>query len=143
MNNKKTGPIFSLVPRDRRSTQLVISTSSVVPAAPPKVSPDDAKLLRKLMHQLRHDANEKATMAAARAAFTRIQSASNALPSVIETHKFNSAAAARRRQVAPSGCACKKCGMLSNQTPKNFQQMECLCGGCYTAQYVATEVEFE
>ena len=29
MNNKKTGPIFSLVPpRDRRSTQLVISTST-------------------------------------------------------------------------------------------------------------------
>ena len=28
MNNKKTGPIFSLVPRDRRSTQLVICTST-------------------------------------------------------------------------------------------------------------------
>ena len=28
MDNKKTGPIFSLVPRDRRSTQLVISTST-------------------------------------------------------------------------------------------------------------------
>ena len=28
MNNKKTGPIFSLVARDRRSTQLVISTST-------------------------------------------------------------------------------------------------------------------
>ena len=28
MNNKKTGPIFSLVPRDRRSTYLVICTST-------------------------------------------------------------------------------------------------------------------
>ena len=28
MNNKKTGPIFSLVPRDRSSTQLVICTST-------------------------------------------------------------------------------------------------------------------
>merc|ERR1712185_478249 len=28
MNNKKTAAIFSLVPRDRRSTQLVISTST-------------------------------------------------------------------------------------------------------------------
>ena len=38
-------------------------------------------------------------------------------------------------------CACKKCGMLSNQTPKNFQQMEHLCGDCFTAEYEATEEE--
>ena len=113
------------------------ASPSVVPAAPPKVSPDEAKLLRKLILQLKHDADEKATLAAARAAFTRIQSASNALPSVIETHKFNSAAADRRRQVAPSNCACKKCGtMLSNQTPHSFQQMECSCGDCFQAEYL-------
>ena len=117
------------------------ASPSVVPAAPPKVSPDDAKLLRKLIHQLRHDADEKATLAAARAAFTRIQSASNALPSVIETHKFNSAAADRRRQVAPSNCACVKCGMQSKQSPRHFQQMERLCDDCFTAEYAATEEE--
>ena len=117
------------------------ASPSVVPAASPKVSPEEAKLLQTLIHQLKHDTNEKATLAAARAAFTRIQSASNALPSMIETHKFNSAAAARRRQVAPSGCACKKCGMLSNQTPKHFQQMERLCDECFTAEYAATEEE--
>ena len=122
------------------STAAVLAgfaSPSVVPAASPKVSPEEAKLLQTPIHQLKHDTNEKATLAAARAAFTRIQSASNALPSMIETHKFNSAAAARRRQVAPSGCACKKCGMLSNQTPRNFQQMECLCGDCFQAEYLA------
>ena len=119
------------------------ASPSVVPAAPPKVSPEDAKLLQKLIQQLKHDADEKATMAAARAAFTRIQSASNALPSMTDAHKFNSEAADRRRQMAPSGCACKQCGVVSNHTPKHFQQMECLCDDCYTAQYVATEVEFE
>ena len=117
------------------------ASPSVVPAASPKVSPEEAKLLQTLIHQLKHDTNEKATLAAARAAFTRIQSASNALPSVIETHKFNSAAAARRRQVAPSGCACKKCGMLSNQSPKHFQQMERLCDECFTANCFTAEEE--
>ena len=34
------------------------------------------------------------------------------------------------------------CSDTASQT-KRFQQMECLCGDCYTAQYVATEVEFE
>ena len=34
---------------------------------------------------------------------------------------------------------CKQCGVVSNHTPKHFQQMECLCDDCYTAQYVATE----
>ena len=92
-----------------------------------------AKFLQKLIYQLKHDTNEKATLAAARAAFTRIQSASNALPSVIETHKFNSAAAARWRQVAPSGCACIKCGTQSNQSPKHFQQMGRLRDECFTA----------
>ena len=117
------------------------ASPSVVPAASPKVSPEEAKLLQTLIHQLKHDTNEKATLAAARAAFTRIQSASNALPSVIETHKFNSAAAARRRQVAPSGCACKKCGTLSNQSPKHFQQMERLCDECFTANCFTAEEE--
>ena len=60
-----------------------------------------------------------------------------------QTHKFNSEAADRRRQMAPSGCACKQCGVVSNHTPKHFQQMECLCDDCYTALYVATELEFE
>ena len=119
------------------------ASPSVVPAAPPKVSPEEAKFLRKLIHQLRHDADEKATLAAARAAFTRIQSASNALPNMTDAHKFNSEAADRRRQMAPSGCACKQCGVLSNHTPKHFQQMECLCDDCYAAQYVATEEERE
>ena len=41
--------------------------------------------------------------------------------------------------MAPSGCACKQCGVVSNHPPKRFQQMECLCDDCYTAQYVATE----
>ena len=100
-------------------------------------------MLQTLIHQLKHDTNEKATLAAARAAFTRIQSASNALPSMTDAHKFNSEAADRRRQVAPSNCACKKCGMLSNQTPRRFEQMESLCEECYTAQYVATEFELE
>ena len=77
------------------------------------------------------------------AAFTRIQSASNALPNMTDAHKFNSEAADRRRQMAPSGCACKQCGVVSNHTPKRFQQMECLCDDCYTAQFVATEVELE
>ena len=115
------------------------ASPSVVPAASPKVSPEEAKLLQTLIHQLKHDTNEKAALAAARAAFTRIQSASNALPSMTDAHKFNSEAADRRRQMAPSGCACKQCGVVSNHTPKRFQQMECLCDDCYTAQYVATE----
>ena len=68
-----------------------------------------------------------------------VASASNALPSMTDAHKFNSEAADRRRQMAPSGCACKQCGVVSNHTPKHFQQMECLCDDCYTAQYVATE----
>ena len=117
------------------------ASPSVVPAASPKVSPEEAKLLQTLIHQLKHDTNEKATLAAARAAFTRIQSASNALPSVIETHKFNSAAADRWRQVAPSNCACVKCGMQSKQSPRHFQQMERLCDECFTAEYAATEEE--
>ena len=101
-------------------------------------------MLQTLIHQLKRDTNEKATLAAARAAFTRIQSASNALPSMTDAHKFNSEAADRRRQMAPSGCACKQCGVLSNHnTPKHFQQMECLCDDCYAAQYVATEEEHE
>ena len=86
-----------------------------------------------------HDTNEKATLAAARAAFTRIQSASNALPSMTDAHKFNSEAADRRRQMAPSGCACKQCGVVSNHTPKHFQQMECLCDDCYTAHLCELE----
>ena len=98
-------------------------------------------MLQTLIHQLKHDTNEKATLAAARAAFTRIQSASNALPNMTDAHKFNSEAADRRRQMAPSGCACKQCGVLSNQTPKHFQEMECLCDECFMAQYVATGVE--
>ena len=88
---------------------------------------------------MKHDTNEEATLAAARAAFTRIQSASNALPSMTDAHKFNSEAADRRRQMAPSGCACKQCGVLSNHTPKLFQQMECLCDDCYTAQLCELE----
>ena len=69
----------------------------------------------------------------------RFGRASNALPNMTDAHKFNSEAADRRRQMAPSGCACKQCGVVSNHTPKHFQQMECLCDDCYTAQYVATE----
>ena len=92
---------------------------------------------------MKHDTNEKATLAAARAAFTRIQSASNALPNMTDAHKFNSEAADRRRQMAPSGCACKQCGVVSNHPPKRFQQMECLCDDCYMAQFVATEEELE
>ena len=128
------------------STAAVLAgfaSPSVVPAASPKVSPEEAKLLQTLIHQLKHDTNEKATLAAARAAFTRIQSASNALPNMTDAHKFNSEAADRRRQMAPSGCACKKCGVVSNHTPKHFQQMECLCDDCYTAQFVATEEELD
>ena len=41
------------------------ASPSVVPAASPKVSPEEAKLLQTLIHQLKHDTNEKATLAAA------------------------------------------------------------------------------
>ena len=45
--------------------------------------------------------------------------------------------------MAPSGCACKQCGVVSNHPPKRFQQMECLCDDCYMAQFVATEEELD
>ena len=60
---------------------------------------------------------------------------------VIETHKFNSAAADRWRQVAPSNCACVKCGMQSKQSPRHFQQMERLCDECFTADVLFTAEE--